>query len=70
MESVERGAAHRAAVLLGDFEVAAAARIDVAGRALDENRDWARAAGGGGRGFDFIHREAGPIARVEQVVLA
>src|SRR5208282_4574984 len=70
LERVERAATHRAAVLLGDFETAAAAWIDVAGRALEENRYWPRAGAGGGRAFDFVHREAGPIARVEQVVLA
>ena len=53
LERVECAAAHRAAVLFGDFEIAAAARIDIAGRALDENRDWARASGGGGRSFRF-----------------
>src|SRR5208282_3116728 len=67
-ERVERAATHRAAVFFGDFETAAAAWVDVAGRALKENRNWARA--GAGRAFDFVHRKAGPIARVEQVVLA
>ncbi len=70
LERVEGGAAHRAAVLLSDFEVAAAARIDVAGRALDENRDRPRAGGGRRRGFYFVHRETRPIARVEQIVFA
>src|ERR1019366_10634046 len=59
-----------AAVLLGDLEIAAVAWIDVAGRALDENRYCVRAGAGGGRALDFVHREPGPIARVEQVVLA
>src|SRR5208282_4178417 len=70
LERVERAATHRAAALLGDFEIAAAAWIDVAGRALEENRNWVRAGAGAGRAFDFVHREARPIARVEQVVLA
>src|SRR5271168_3812986 len=69
-ERVEGGAAHRAAVLFGNLEVTAAARIDVAGRALEKNRNRPLAAGGGARAFDFVHRKARPIARVEQVVLA
>src|ERR1039458_10128475 len=70
LERVERAATHRAAVLLGDLEIAAVAWIDVTGRALEENRYSSRMFAGGGRAFDFVHREAGPIARVEQVILA
>src|ERR1019366_10384880 len=57
-------------MILGYLEAAAAARIDVAGRAVEKNADRIISPMLAGEALDFVDRETHPVTRVEQVVVA